>query len=114
MATLALTQQGEWRKRFTVQEGFPPEDAALKLRVTQWLSELSRQRGALELLVRPGTGSANSNSEPFLATCALGFRDPAVPSGVWPCPNPQELCAVAGGYAYVIDTAAPEESPAAP
>ena len=50
LATLALTQQGEWRKRFTVQEGFPPEDAALKLRVTQWLSELSRQRGALELL----------------------------------------------------------------
>ncbi len=66
------------------------------------------ERGALELLVRPGTGSANSNSEPFLATCALGFRDPAVPSGVWPCPNPQELCAVAGGYAYVIDPAAPE------
>ncbi len=50
LATLALTQQGEWRKRFTVQEGFPPEDAALKLRVTQWLSELSGQRGALELL----------------------------------------------------------------
>jgi hypothetical protein len=66
------------------------------------------ERGALELLVRPGTLSAGSSAEPFLATCALGFRDPAVPAGIWSCPIPQELCAVAGGYAYVIDTTAPE------
>jgi len=46
--------------------------------------------------------------QPFLATCALGFRDPAAPTGVWSAPNPRELCAIAGGYAYVIDTAAPE------
>jgi len=46
--------------------------------------------------------------EPFLATCALGFRDAAVPSGLWACPDSQEMCAVSGGYAYIIDTSAPE------
>jgi hypothetical protein len=61
------------------------------------------ERGALEIMVRP-----NGDAQPFLATCALGFRDPSVPSGVWTTPNPGELCAVSGGYAYLIDTAAPE------
>lgn len=61
------------------------------------------ERGALEVLVRRAAGA-----EPFLATCALGFRDPAVPSGVWSCPNEDKICAVAGGYAYIIDTAQPE------
>jgi hypothetical protein len=60
------------------------------------------ERGALELLI-----SSSANSQPFLATCALGFRDPAVPTGIWSCPNADELCAVSGGYAYIIDTAAP-------
>jgi hypothetical protein len=59
-------------------------------------------RGALLLLVHPAAGGT------FLATCALGFSDPSVPTGVYGCPNPAELCAVAGGYAYVIDTTAPE------
>lgn len=62
------------------------------------------ERGALEVLVRPG----NSGAEPFLATCALGFRDAAVPTGIWATPNPDEVCAVAGGYAYLIDATAPE------
>lgn len=61
-------------------------------------------RGALQLMVRPAVGGA------FLATCALGFVDPSMPTGVFSCPNPQELCAVAGGYAYVVDTARPERS----
>ena len=61
------------------------------------------ERGALEVLVRPG-----ENAQPFLATCALGFRDPAVPSGLWSCPDADEICSVSGGYAYIIDTAAPE------
>ena len=26
-----------------------------------------------------------------------------MPTGVFACPNPRELCAVAGGYAYIID-----------
>jgi len=61
-------------------------------------------RGALLLMVHPVGGST------FLATCALGFTDPAVPTGIWSCPNPAELCAVAGGYAYIIDTASPNRS----
>jgi hypothetical protein len=61
------------------------------------------ERGALEVLVQP------EGAEPFLATCALGFRDPAAPTGLWSAPKPEEICAVAGGYAYLIDTAAPEQ-----
>jgi hypothetical protein len=59
-------------------------------------------RGALQLMVRPAAGGN------FLATCALGFTDPAMPTGVFACPSPSEMCAVAGGYAYIIDTAQPE------
>lgn len=62
------------------------------------------ERGALELLVRPDATEA----APFLATCALGFRDPVVPTGIWSTPNAQEMCAVSGGYVYIINTAAPE------
>jgi hypothetical protein len=61
-------------------------------------------RGALLLLVHPGEGGT------FLATCARGFADPTMPTGIYSCPNPGELCALAGGYAYVIDTASPERS----
>jgi hypothetical protein len=60
------------------------------------------ERGAFEVLVK------RDGEEPFLATCALGFRDPAAPTGLWSTPEPEELCAVAGGYAYLIDTTAPE------
>lgn len=88
------------------------------------------ERGALEVLVRldagpdagpdvgpdarPGEISGDPGPEdsqraqPFLATCALGFRDPAAPSGLWSTPKPEELCAVAGGYAYLIDTSSPD------
>lgn len=59
-------------------------------------------RGALLLNVRPATGSA------FLATCALGFKDPSLPSGVFSCPHADSLLAVAGGYAYLADTLAPD------
>ncbi|HEY2469726.1 MAG TPA: hypothetical protein VGI45_18045 [Terracidiphilus sp.] len=61
------------------------------------------ERGALEVMVRP-----DARDLPFLATCALGFRDPVVPTGIWSSPNPLEICAVSGGYAYIIDTTAPE------
>jgi hypothetical protein len=61
-------------------------------------------RGALLALVHPAAGGT------FLATCALGFTDPAMPTGLFSCPNPRELCAVAGGYAYVLDTESPEHS----
>ncbi|MGA2217936.1 MAG: hypothetical protein ABSG51_07610 [Terracidiphilus sp.] len=92
------------------------------------------ERGALEVLVKlgaPGPGSPRTglrpwggdpshlgtgeskspslpSSQSFLATCALGFRDPAVPTGLWSCPNPDEICALSGGYAYVISTTNPE------
>jgi hypothetical protein len=59
------------------------------------------ERGALEVLVR-------AEGVLFLATCALGFRDPATATGVWATPNPGEICLVSGGYAYLIDTQAPE------
>jgi hypothetical protein len=62
------------------------------------------ERGALEVLIRP----QGENAQPFLATCALGFRDPAAPTGLWSTPEPEKICAVAGGYAYLIDTTAPE------
>jgi hypothetical protein len=71
------------------------------------------ERGALEVLVRPGAPDELRQKHPlyaqqFLATFALGFRDPAVPTGLWSCPEPEELCAISGGYAYLIHTAAPE------
>lgn len=59
-------------------------------------------RGALLLSVKPRTGGS------FLATCALGFTDPAMPTGIYGCPHPDELCAVAGGYAYLVDTLEPD------
>ncbi len=61
-------------------------------------------RGALQVMVHPAHGAT------FLATCALGFTSTAMPTGVFACPNPDKLCAVAGGYAYIIDTARPERS----
>ena len=59
-------------------------------------------RGAMLLNIKPSTGG------PFLATCALGFRDPSLPSGIFSCPRPDDLLAVAGGYAYLINTLTPE------
>ena len=61
-------------------------------------------RGALLLMVRSASGGS------FLATCALGFTDASMPTGVYACPNGDEVCAVAGGYAYVIDTLRPERT----
>ncbi len=61
-------------------------------------------RGALQLLVHPAAGGT------FLATCALGFKSDSTPTGVFACPEPDQLCAVAGGYAYIIETSHPERS----
>jgi hypothetical protein len=65
------------------------------------------ERGALELIIRPGADAAERGE--FLATFALGFAGPSVPTGVWSCPSPDWLCAVAGGYAYLVNTAQPKE-----
>jgi hypothetical protein len=59
-------------------------------------------RGALLLHVKPTSGGS------FLATCALGFRAQSALSGVWSCPRSDDILAVAGGYAYLADTLAPE------
>ena len=59
-------------------------------------------RGALLLMVKPASGGS------FLATCALGFRAPTALSGIWSCPRPDDILAVAGGYAYLADTLAPD------
>ena len=76
------------------------------------------ERGELEVLVLPQIGDAPGlafearegtiSAQPFLATCALGFSDPSVPTGLWSTPKPDEICAVSGGYAYLIDTTAQE------
>jgi hypothetical protein len=68
----------------------------------------SRDERALAPAGFSPTTPAPRSDQPFLATCALGFRDPSVPTGLWSVPNPEEICAVSGGYAYLIDTAAPE------
>lgn len=61
-------------------------------------------RGALQVMVRAGVEMGGS----FLANCALGFTDPTMPSGVWGCPAGEEICAVAGGYAYIANVRTPE------
>ena len=71
------------------------------------------ERGALEVLITPKKPGApgldfETWDQPFLATCALGFRDPITPTGLWSTPQPESVCAVSGGYAYIIDTATPE------
>jgi len=58
-------------------------------------------RGAMYAVVAPENGGQ------FLATCALGFREDSLPSGVWSCPRASDLLAVAGGYAYLVDTSDP-------
>jgi hypothetical protein len=58
-------------------------------------------RGAMLVSVKPAAGGE------FLATCALGFREASLPSGVWACPRAEDLLAVAGGYAYLVDTLEP-------
>ena len=62
------------------------------------------ERGAMELLIKPPDGT-----QPFLATCALGFAGPEVPTGVWACPHPAWICVAAGGYVYLIDTRNPKQ-----
>ena len=59
-------------------------------------------RGAMLALITPAAGGT------FLATCARGFAAESLPTGVWTCPAPDSLLAVAGGYAYLVDTRAPE------
>jgi hypothetical protein len=99
MATVDLSFPHQWQAELL--RARPPILPARHFVYPREVEEV--ERGALEVLVKP-----DSVAQIFLATCALGFRDPAVPTGVWSTPRPEELCAVAGGYAYIIDTAQPE------
>jgi len=76
-------------RQFTYPTPVPGEEDALR-------------RGALFAEIKPLIGAS------LLATCALGFRDPALPSALYACPRADDLLALAGGYAYLIDTLAPE------
>jgi hypothetical protein len=76
-------------RQFTYPQFVPGEEDALN-------------RGALLVNIKP------ANAPNFLATCALGFRDPSLPTGIHPCPRTDDLLALAGGYAYLIDTQHPE------
>lgn len=78
-------------RQFTYPRPVPGEEDALA-------------RGALLVEVNPASGGT------FLATCALGFRDRSLPSAVFTCPRGDDLLALAGGYAYLIDTLAPQRS----
>jgi hypothetical protein len=62
------------------------------------------ERGALQIHFwsRP-------EAETAMATFALGFADPSLPHGIWSCPNPRQMCAIAGGYAYIVDVENPEK-----
>jgi len=66
--------------------------------------EETLSRGALHLHVSTPTHGD------FLATCALGFDSSAVPTGLFSCPHPDDLCAIAGGYGYIIRTTQPLRS----
>ena len=66
--------------------------------------EDAMNRGALLVDIKP------ANMPNFLATCALGFRDPVLRTSIHTCPRPDDLLAVAGGYAYLIDTLNPTHS----
>jgi hypothetical protein len=108
--TIAPSFAHRWRAEILAAR--PPILPARHFIYPQAVEEV--EKGALEVQVFPAPPSQDSSTkhlldaQSFLATCALGFRDPSVPTGVWSCPCPEEICMVAGGYAYVVDTRAPE------
>ncbi len=59
-------------------------------------------RGAVHVVVKSARRGA------YLLTCALGFKDPSMPRGIFGCPDPDWICVAAGGYAYLADVNEPE------
>ncbi|SEF99540.1 hypothetical protein SAMN05421819_1606 [Bryocella elongata] len=78
-------------RHFTYPQLVPGEEEALA-------------RGAMLLNVQPRAGGN------FLATCSLGFKDRSLPTGVFACPARDEMLAVAGGYAYLVNTLTPDRA----
>jgi hypothetical protein len=106
--TLAPTFDGSFQHRWQA-EILPQRPMILPSRHFVYPSDAEEvEKGALEVLVQPGPALDGAATQPFLATCALGFRDAMAPTGLWSMPDPDWLCAVSGGYAYLIDTAQPE------
>ena len=46
LCDLAMTDKGTWRQRFTIREGFGPDDKAMKQRVVDWIAALTAHEGA--------------------------------------------------------------------
>ncbi len=60
------------------------------------------ERGALLLRVLP------EGSPGFVAVFALGYDSQNVVHGIFSTPHPRWLCAVCGGYAYLVDVTDPQ------
>jgi hypothetical protein len=52
---------------------------------------------------------APEGASAWIGFFALGFDSEQVASGIYSCPNAASLCVAVGGYAYVINTANPED-----
>jgi ATP-dependent helicase/nuclease subunit A len=50
LCDLATTEQGGWRQRLSIREGFDPEDRDLKQRARDWIDALTAHEGALATL----------------------------------------------------------------
>lgn len=46
-------------------------------------------------------------SQPWIGFFVLGFDSDEVASGIYSCPDENSLCAIVGGYAYVVDAGNP-------
>ena len=51
---------------------------------------------------------APKDSAAWIGFFVLGFESEQVAAGIFSCPDPDWLCAVSGGYGYVVDTTNPE------
>jgi hypothetical protein len=70
----------------------------------QYPSQLEeRDRTGIYLRVSP------PNAPAWTGFFSLGFDSQQVASGIYSCPDPDWLCAVVGGYAYVVDSRNPED-----
>ncbi len=64
-------------------------------------------RSGIYLRVVPGVPSKTGRA--WAGFFALGFDSDQVVSAVCSCPDPDSLCAVAGGYAYVVNATDPTQ-----
>jgi hypothetical protein len=89
-------------RQYTWPRQIVGEEDALARGALRVMVRVREQAGNVDAIERPAIGGS------YLLTCALGFIDPAMPSGVWSAPDPNEICVVAGGYAYLAPVTEPE------